>query len=162
MNTHKAFAAAPQACIEHMWRRGGEPHTDIRGRSYPPRILVSLTPDRDAAEQKRMQEGPEYPIQRLSTTRMPATVPHQLTNPPQAKPQSTVTASYDGLVGLASPELVVLANPRSIRCLYRNKDFRCLTKKKLCFAPPTVKRNPYRTASALDPSGTIIHLAAKL
>ena len=128
MNTHEAFAAAPQACIEHMWRRGGEPHTDIRGRSYPPRILVSLTPDRDAAEQKRMQEGPEYPIQRLSTTHTLATVPLQLTDPPRAKPQSTVTASVDGLVGLAGSELVVLANPRSIRCLYCNKGFRCLTK----------------------------------
>ena len=82
---------------------------------------MSLTPERDAAEQKRRQKGPEYPIQRISTTYMLSQVTTLLT-------RSTITASYDGLVGLASSELVVLASPRLIRCLYCYKGFRCLTK----------------------------------
>ena len=47
---------------------------------------------------------------------------------PIQTPQSHVTASVDGLVGYISSELVVLACPRLIRCLYCYKDFRCLTK----------------------------------
>ena len=123
MSTHAGIAAAPQAYTEISRREGGVPRTDTRSRSKPSRPPVSLTPERDAAEQKRRQKGPEYPIQRISTTYMLAQVTTLLT-------RSTITASYDGLVGLASSELVVLASPRLIRCLYCYKGFRCLTKRK--------------------------------
>ena len=130
MNTHKASAAAPQDFIEPMSRsrRGGETHTEFRGLSRPSRNLASLTPDRDATENKRIQEGPEYPIHGLSTCQSFRHTCLPLYRSTTTTPQSTVTASYDGLVGLTSPELVVLASPRSIRCLYCYKDFRCLTK----------------------------------
>ena len=58
---------------------------------------------------------------------MRITAPQQLTLTAQLT-RSTVTASVYGLVGVVSPELTVLASPRSTRCLYCNKDFRCLTK----------------------------------
>ena len=128
-STHTAAVAAPQ---EHKptWSKGGDIQAKMCGRSRPPRHLAVKPPGRGAKEQKHIKLGPEYLLHRLLTSHRPtlATVPSQLTDPPRAKPQSTVTASVDGLVGLASPELVVLANPRSIRCLYCNKGFRCLTK----------------------------------
>ena len=125
----RVSAAAPQDYTEPTWRRGGEIPTEFRGRSCPPRNLASLTPGRGAKETKRIQSGPEYPIHRLSTCQR-ASHRGPTSNRSTAKtPQSTVTASYDGLVGFTSSELVVLASPRSIRCLYCYKDFRCLTKK---------------------------------
>ena len=126
-STHAAAAAAPQ---DHKptWSEGGDIQTEMRGRSRPPRNLAVKSPGRGATEQKRIKPGPEYLLHRLLTShRHRSRYPVVNTDPLQT-PQSHVTASVDGLVGYISSELVVLACPRLIRCLYCYKDFRCLTK----------------------------------
>ena len=103
---------------------------ETRGRSEPSRYLEATTPGRGADEHKRPRPGPEYPFYEPSTSHHSRSRhPDTLNNSTIQQPQSTVTASNDGLVGCTSLELVVLASPRSIRCLYCYKDFRCLTKK---------------------------------
>ena len=95
----RVSVAAPQDYTEPTWRRGGEILTEFRGCSRPSRHLASLTPGRDATETKRIQLGPEYPIHRLST-RQRVSHRHPTSNrTTPAKPQSTVTASYDGMMG---------------------------------------------------------------
>ena len=109
---------------------------ETRGRSEPSRYLEATTPGRGADEHKRPRPGPEYPFYEPSTSHHSRSRhPYTLNSSTIQQPQSTVTASNDGLVGCTSPELVVLASPRSIRCLYCYKDFRCLTKKKLSACP---------------------------
>ena len=127
MSTHVATAVAPQD-FEPQWRKGGVIPIDIRGRSRPPRRLEAQPPGRSATEQKRILTGPEYLTHRLSTRPRSSLTYPTLNISTIQTPQSTVTASFDGLVGFASSELVVLASPRSTRCLYCYKDFRCLTK----------------------------------
>ena len=126
-NTHTVDVAAPQD-FEPTWRKGGAILTESRGHSRPPRHLATQSPGRGATEKKRIQSGPEYLLYRLSTRHRPRLRYPTLNSSTIQQPQSTVTASNDGLVGCTSPELVVLASPRSIRCLYSYKDFRCLTK----------------------------------
>ena len=126
-NTHTVDVAAPQD-FEPTWRKGGAILTESRGHSRPPRNLATLSPGRGATEKKRIQSGPEYLLHRLSTRHRPRLRYPFQNNSTIQTPQSTVTASNDGLVGCTSPELVVLASPRSIRCLYCYKDFRCLAK----------------------------------
>ena len=138
-NTYMAIAVAPQD-HEPKWREGGDIPADLRGRSRPPRHLAVQSPGRGAKEQKRRQPGPEYLLHRISTRhRFRFRYPAQNISTIQ-QPQSTVTASNDGLVGCTSPELVVLASPRSIRCLYCYKDFRCLTKSAMAVAWYLVQR----------------------
>ena len=84
-----------------MWRRGGDILTEFRGRSRPFRHLASQTPGRDAKEQKRIQSGPECLLHRLSNRQYDSYRYLILNRPTPAKPQSTVTASYDAM-GYAS------------------------------------------------------------
>ena len=123
-----AIVAALQD-LEHKWSVGGVILIVTRGRSKPPRHLEVSTPGRGAEEKKRSRSGPEYPLHGPSTRHHFRSRHPILTTATIQTPQSTVTASVDGLVGYASFELVVLASLRSIRCLYRYKDFRCLTKR---------------------------------
>ena len=108
---------------EPKWSEGGDILTDLRGRSRPPRYLA-VSPGRGATEQKRIQTGPEYLLHRLLTRHRPRLRHPALNSSTFQTPQSTVKASCDGLVGYISSELVVLACPRSTRCLYCYKDFR--------------------------------------
>ena len=114
--------------LEPEWSVGGVILIVTRGRSEPPRHLEVSTPGRGAEENKRSRSGPEYPLHGPSTSHHYRSRYPLLNTATIQTPQSTVTASVDGPVGYASLELVVLACPRSIRCLYRYKDFRCLTK----------------------------------
>ena len=122
-----ATAAASQD-LETEWSEGGAILVEARGRSEPPRHLEVSTPGRGAEENMRPRSGPEYPLYGPSTSHHYRPRYPFPNTAPILTPQSTVTASVDGPVGYASLELAVLACPRSIRCLYRNKDFRCLTK----------------------------------
>ena len=94
----------------------GRPSPCHRRRRRLPRAAAAVAAGSLAAavvttakEPKRIQWGPEYPIHRLSTCPYASHSRLTANRSTRAKPQSTVTASYDGLVGLASLELHLVA-----------------------------------------------------
>ena len=120
--TRKDTVAAPQVCTEPSWRRGGEIPAEFRGRSRPPRNLSSQTTPQDGVPGNKSAScrdpSTHFNDPRITRRAATATTPNGTDTPQLIKPQSTITPSFDGLVGQVSYELPILASPRSNRCLY--------------------------------------------